>query len=113
MKTRRYNTLSGLMRQCGRNGFSLYDFLSGHACLGGKWQKFTLSPNLRAQVLEMFAGVVWSRRAKENSYKLELMRNYGILDRLVINVYDGKYIPEYVAGQNYTAEIRYIQDLAR
>lgn len=101
------------MRQCGRNGFSLSDLLSGRAYLGGKWQKFTLSPQLRRQVLEMFAGVIWTRGAKEKAYRLEGVKDCGILRRVIINTYKGKYIPEYVAGQDYTAEIRFIQRLAK
>ena len=117
-KAYKYNTLRGLFRALGNNGgarpvFTLSDFLSGRAYLNGKFAGFTLSDSLRDDVLQIFAGVIWKRGAAEKAHRLATVENCGILRRVWIVKDGGEYSAEYCAGQDYTAEIRFIQKLMK
>lgn len=114
MKTRKYNTIGGLFRalkKSGANCFTLSDYLNKRLYIGGQWCNIELSAALCDEILRLFAGVIWKRGAAGKAWKLESVRNCGILRRVAIWEYRGEYRAEYCAGQDYTAEIRIIQKI--
>lgn len=114
MKTFKYKTLGGLLRQISGRYFTLGEFMSKrfyHKTHG--WSKFEFSDaNVERAVSEMFAGVVWSRGAKDKAWRIRTYqgRRWGIFDRLWITK-SGR--AEYCAGQDYESEIRTLQTLLR
>lgn len=117
MKTRHYKTISGLFRALSngtqRPQFTMHDYLSGRAIIGGRWQSFTLSDELADKVRGMFAGAIWSRGADEKAWRIDRAENCGIFRRVMIEKRKGVYYASYCAGQDYTAEVRFIQRLCR
>lgn len=110
MKTRHYKTLSGLFRALSYPCFTLEEFLRGRAFMKQGHCNFTLSDELRAKVLDMFASAIWERGHKKKAWKLEWAKPCGILGRVMINKsQNGVYYAKYCAGQSYPDEIRFIQ----
>lgn len=113
MKTYKYKTLKGLLRQLGGRYFTFYDLHSGrfyHKTRG--WVRYELSDDGREEAARKFAGVLWS---KVNDGRVSQCKNYygkmcGILERLWIEK-SGR--ATYCAGQDYPSEIRTIQHLVR
>lgn len=113
MRTIKYKTLKGLLRQLGSRYYTFYDLHSGrfyHKTKG--WVRYNLSEEGREQAARKFAGVVWS---KVNADRIDQCKNYhgkmcGILERLWIYK-DGR--ATYCAGQDYPSEIRTLQHLMR
>ncbi len=108
MKTYKYRTLRGLLRQT--DDLNLYGILSGRLYLRGRgWCRVRLSDSLRAELFAKWAGVIYSR-PNENAANIGRLEPCGILQRLII---DRTGRASYCAGQDYTGEIRYIQGLIR
>lgn len=115
-KARTYKTLNGLMRGAQRNTFTLYEMLDDK--FYENWKRFKVTDELRDQLLGMFASAIWERGASGKTWKLERIKNCGILRRVMIDKrHDRKtgkiyYHAYYCAGQDYPSEIRFIQQLA-
>ena len=74
--------------------------------VGRGWIKFTLSEEAENEYVRGITGVIWSKVNDERIYRIRHAKSMGILRRLW---FDGKRF-EYCAGQDYTGEIRYIQN---
>lgn len=108
MKTYKYNTLRGLLRQT--DDLNLYGVLSGRLNLRGRgWCRIRFSDSLRAELFAKWAGVIYSR-PNDNARNMQYLEPCGILRRLTI---DRTGRASYCAGQDYPGEIRYIQGLIR
>lgn len=108
MKTYKYNTLRGLLRQT--DDLNLYGVLSDRLNLRGRgFCRVRLSDSLRAELFAKWAGVIYSR-PNENAANIGRLEPCGILRRLTI---DRTGRASYCAGQDYPGEIRYIQGLIR
>lgn len=113
MKTYKYKTLRGLVRNSSQLNFN--DFLSGtmyHNVRG--WAKFSLPENERIKGFSLLAGSIYSNGEK---FAGRLARydgkRYGIFNRVFFTNYCGKLGATYCAGQDYVAEIKLIQKLLR
>lgn len=107
MRTIHYKTLKGFMRANGIRQFTLEDFRSGRIYNSRKgWIKFKLSEEAENEYVRGITGVIWSKVNDERMYRVHHAKSMGILRRLW---FDGKRF-EYCAGQDYTGEIRYIQN---
>lgn len=101
-KTLRYTTLKGLISKT--NQFSFNTFLSGrmyHNKHG--WVKFKVTDKVREQIENIFKSVV-------GDVYLYCGKSYGIFDRLIIN---NRLEGQYIAGQEYSSELRYLKKLIR
>ena len=107
MRTIHYKTLKGFMRANGIRQFTLEDFISGK-CFSTKhgWMKFHLSESAANEYLRGITGVIWAKVTDERICRVRHAKSMGILRRLWFN---GKHY-EYCAGQDYTGEIRFIQN---
>ena len=107
MRTIHYKTLKGFMRANDIRQFTLEDFISGK-CFSKRhgWMKFHLSESAANEYLRGITGVIWAKVTDERMYRVRHAKSMGILRRLW---FDGKRY-EYCAGQDYTGEIRYIQN---
>lgn len=107
MRTIHYKTLKGFMRANGIRQFTLEDFRSGRIYRSRKgWIKFTLSEEATNEYVRGITGVIWSKVNDERMYRVRHAKSMGILRMLW---FDGKRFV-YGAGQDYTGEIRYIQN---
>ncbi len=100
-KTHKYKTLKGLIKNTQQ--FSLYTFLSEryyHNKTG--WGKLKLSDELKKEVYNLFSSVV----GDFNIY----VSTCGMFERLIISK---RFNCEYIAGQDYPSEIRYLKKLLR
>ena len=106
MRTIHYKTLKGFMRANGIRQFTLEDFRSGQ-CFSAQhgWIKFKLSEEAENEYVRGITGVIWSKVNDERMYRVRHAKSMGIL-RLW---FDGERF-EYCAGQDYTGEIRHIQN---
>lgn len=108
MKTYKYRTLRGLLRQT--DDLNLYGILSGRLYLRGRgWCNVRISDALRSELFAKWAGVIYSR-PNDNARNIQYLQPRGILRRLMI---DKTGRASYCAGQDYTGEIRTIQGLIR
>ena len=107
MRTIHYKTLKGFMRANGIRQFTLEDFISGK-CFSTQhgWMKFQLSESAANEYIRGITGVIWAKVTDERMYRVRHAKSMGILRRLWFN---GKRY-EYCAGQDYTGEIRFIQN---
>lgn len=107
MRTIQYKTLKGFMRANGIRQFTLEDFISGR-CSSSRhgWVKFHLSESAANEYVRGITGVIWAKVTDERMCRVRHAKSMGILRRLW---FDGKRY-EYCAGQDYTGEIRYIQN---
>lgn len=107
MRTIHYKTLKGFMRANGIRQFTLEDFRS-QQCFSSQhgWIKFKLSEEAENEYVRGITGVIWSKVNDERMHRVRHAKSMGILRRLW---FDGKRY-EYCAGQDYTGEIRYIQN---
>ena len=100
-KIHKYKTLKGLIR-CTRQ-YSLYTFLSGRYCHKKTgWGTLKLSDELKQKVYSLFASVVGDFNLNVN--------NCGLFERLIITKRLNCY---YIAGQEYTSELRYLKRLLK
>lgn len=113
MKARKYNTLRGLFRALKFNQFSLSEFLNGQIYTRKGWARFELSEDLKEKCLSMFASAIYERGAEMRKRDLLNLQDCGILRRVMIEQDLGNFRGSYCAGQDHTAEIRYIQCLVR
>ena len=87
--------------------FTLKDFRSGRIYASGRgWIKFERSESAQNEYVRGIAGVIWAKVTDERMNRVRHAKSMGILRRLW---FDGKRY-EYCAGQDYTGEIRYIQN---
>ena len=107
MRTNHYKTLKGFMRANDIRQFTLADFISGQ-CFNPRhgWVKFQLSESAVNEYVRGITGVIWAKITDERMYRVRHAKSMGILRRLW---FDGKRY-EYCAGQDYTGEIRFIQN---
>lgn len=103
---RHYKTLRGLMDALGTKALDLRTFNRGadYSPKFRKYLKFSVSDEVAAEFYNGIASVLYKR---PKAWQAERLKYYtdGIASRLW---YNGKYF-EYCAGQDYTAEIRFIQ----
>ena len=106
MRTIQYKTLRGFMRANCIRQFTLEDFIS-RQCFNPRhgWIKFKLSKEAENEYIRGITGVIWAKVTDERMYRVRNAKSMGILRRLWFN---GKRY-EYCAGQDYPAEIRFIQ----
>lgn len=110
MRTIKYKTLKGLLRQTSYGRITLNDVRQGrfyHRTKG--WVNFKLSIPAQEEFYKGIAGVVWSKATPIRIAYVNNAKYMGILDRLW---YNGKRY-EYCAGQDYVGEIRFIQNQLR
>lgn len=101
-KTHKFKTLKGLVSKTQQYSFNA--FLSGRMCHNKNgWVKVKLSPELRTEVENKFKSVV-------GDLNLNISCSYGLFDRLVINK---RLKCQYIAGQEYTGELRYLKKLIK
>ena len=107
MRTIHYKTLKGFMRANGIRQFTLEDFMSGQ-CFNSRhgWVKFQLSESAANEYIRGITVVIWAKVTDERMYRVRHAKCMGILRRLW---FDGKRY-KYCAGQDYTGEIRFIQN---
>lgn len=119
MKKRHYKTLRGLFRANDIRQFSLSDYLSrGVYCYKTNvWIHFTISEEVAEEICGLFAnGFCETKAAKEKYARLipRVAKNCRIFRNLIIEKgSNGKFRPHYCAGQDYPAEVRYVQHLIR
>ena len=107
MRTIHYKTLKGFMRANGIRHFTLEAFRSGQIYSSRKgWIKCTRSEESMNEYVRGITGIIWSKVNDERMNRVRHAKSMGILRRLW---FDGKRY-EYCAGQDYTGEIRYIQN---
>lgn len=104
-KTKTYKTLKGLLNQSYGQQISLYSYKAGrfhHKKLG--WINFKLSSEATKELLQGFSEIT-------NCYPYQLVNCSlcGLLERLTLT----KYGFQYVAGQDYTCELRYLRKWIR
>ena len=103
-KTLRYTTLKGLISK--QQQFSLNTFLSGrmhHIKFG--WCKFKMTDKLRTEIYNLFSSFLGGINLPYPNTV-----SYGIFDSLIISK---RLRVEYIAGQDYPGEIRYLKKLIR
>ena len=107
MRTIHYKTLKGFMRANDIRQFTLADFISGQ-CFNPRhgWVKFQLSESAANEYVRGITGVIWAKVTDARICRVRHAKSMGILRRLW---FDGKRY-EYCAGQDYTGEIRFIQN---
>lgn len=109
MKTRKYKTLNGLLRQARGEEISYYDLQCGYFTdKNFHYVKFVLSDDAKREACRKMAKVVWQCGDKTEKLLYYGGRNYGIFRRLTIRK---KYGASYCAGQDYPGEIRTIQKI--
>ena len=104
-KTKTYKTLKGLLKQTQYEQISLSDYKTKrfyHKKLG--WISFKLSKSAEDEFLQGFAKFLNVKK-----WQLQNCSNCGLLGRLTFN----KYGFQYVAGQDYTSEMRYLRKWIR
>ena len=109
METKHYKTLNGLFKAY-RNEYNYDYYLRGTCWIKGRNYKITMSDELRNKVLNLFASAIWERGAASKAWKLENVKSCGILRRVMISKYNGKFYASYCAGQDYPSEIKFIQN---
>ena len=113
MRTFKYKTLRGFLRNMDSRYFTFGEFVSGrflHKTKG--FHRFELSDEARDEAARIFASVIYSRPSAENVEAVRDYRGneYGIFRRLWIRK---DLRPDYCAGQDYDGEIRCIRRLIR
>lgn len=113
MKTYKYKTLRGLVRNSSQLNFN--DFCAGvmwHNKRG--WVRFTLPESEKMKGFSLLAGTIYANgdRFAKRLFFYDGQR-YGIFNRLFFSNYGGKLGATYCAGQDYVAEIKLIQKLLR
>jgi len=99
-----YKTLKGLIKKTHFKQFSLNDFFSKHIYHTEKGHiNISLSDDLEKEIKNLFLDFLGLPYF--NCYK-----SCGIFDRLIINK---RLRVEYIAGQNYPSEVRYIKKLLK
>jgi len=102
-KTLRYTTLKGLISKTSQ--YSLNTFLSGRMYHNKKGHiKIKLTEKLTEQINSLFGGFLNRNISYNKGY-------YGIFDRLIINKRNLEV--QYIAGQDYTAELRTLRGCFR
>lgn len=102
-----------LLKKTGQ--FNLNHLKSGKGYLNGSWKTLNLDEKFERWIYEQFAKVIWSNPDMDARVRqLRYMPEMGILNRVMVNLSaDGKsYHFSYCAGQDYTSEIRFIQNKA-
>lgn len=111
MKTYKYKTLKGLLSQTVYKTISLNELNSNRIYLKNRgFCNFELNEEEKEKAYKIIAKAIYSKNPDSHIYHISTARNYGIFDRLRINK---RLFGEYVAGQDYIAEIRTIQSLIR
>lgn len=111
MKTYKYKTLKGLISQAAYNTISLNELNSNRIYLKNRgFCNFELNEEEKEKAYKIISKAIYSKNPDSHIYHISTARNYGIFDRLRINK---RLFGEYVAGQDYIAEIRTIQSLIR
>lgn len=106
MRTMKYQTLRGMLRQTSYGRITLNDMNCGrfyHRTKG--WVNFELRDSEKDRFYLGVAGVLWCKPNNVHIARVRRAKYMGILDRVW---YDGKRY-EYCAGQDYVGEIRFIQ----
>lgn len=115
MKTRKYKTLEGMIRQTEYGSINFTNFKRGQF-----WHKnrycvnFELPESEMTKAYIMFAKAVYSRGAADKMYLLSRIRikdtiRFGLFSRLRLS----EKRASYNAGQDYDYEIRYMQKYLR
>lgn len=111
MKTYKYKTLKGLLSQTVYKTISLNELNSKRIYLKNRgFCNFELNEEEKEKAYKLIAKAIYSKNQDSHIYHISTARNYGIFDRLRINK---RLKGEYIAGQDYIAEIRTIQYLIR
>ena len=119
MKQRKYKTLEGLFKANGLRELSFRHFKEGEVWNreGSDWMGFKLSEDAMNKAYALFAEGLCSTRKAQLKYT-DLMPHVrgreGIFGRLIITRNEnGRLRGQYIAGQDYTAETKFIQHLIR
>lgn len=116
MKKRSYKTIRGLMRQKYYKLLSVSDIISGSYYHKHGWfQPFTLTDEA---LREFTDGICGALNMKDKDSVFENIRfgrveNCGILERICVELYNGKLNYMYIAGQDYQPEARFVRKLLR
>ena len=107
-KTMKYTTLKGLLKAMSKySQFSLNTLRSGRMChKKHSWVRFKLSSQLKREVEDLFKGVIGNIYLYGGS-------SVGLFDRLIIGLRDNKVYCQYIAGQHYPSELRYLKGLLK
>ena len=104
MRTRKYKTLTGLLKACGRKQFTMNDFLSGRIYAGYKTFKFELSDEALRELSDGFCYACNCQKSKRDTVffnmKFHKILNRGIMDRLWVELWNGKPSFTYCVGQD-------------
>ena len=99
----KYTTLKGLISKTRQ--YSLNSFVNGRfSHINKGWVNVKLSEDLKNQIIGLFNDFL-------NRDITNLNDSYGIFDRLIIS--KSSLEVEYIAGQDYPSEIRYIRKLIK
>lgn len=119
MKTRKYKTIKGLLKQCYGHELDFNNFTSRtfYHDKSSRWCKFGLPDEEIELAVRLFADVLYGRVTinQLNNILHYHGPSYGILTRLTIQKksYDKEVRGTYCAGQDYPAEIKTIQKILR
>jgi len=103
-KTLKYTTLKGLISKNHFKQLSLNDFLNKRFYHKDKGHiNFKLSDNLNKEIETLFLNFLGLPYLNYN-------KSYGLFDRLIINK---RLNVEYIAGQDYPSELRYLKKLLK
>lgn len=114
---RKYKTLRGLFQNLGLRNFTLEEFISRRVYdnVRHEWITVQLSDDLSDEIAVLLASALVSKRYVDKYATLihNADTTYGIYRRLWVTKTQNGFRADYCAGQDYPAEIRYIQHLLR
>lgn len=106
MRTRKYNTLTGMLRATKVRQFSMSDFLSGqiYDFKRHTWSKFQLSDDALHELSDGFCSALSCQKRKRDdvffNMKFNRISNCGILRRLWVEIVGNKPSFTYCVGQD-------------
>lgn len=106
-KTHNYKTLNGLITKTTQ--FTLNHFIMGRFHhINNNWVNFKVTPEVKTKIEELF-------KEKVGNLDLNINKTYGLFDRLIIEKKRNEkgFRCEYIAGQDYPSEIKYLRKLIR
>ena len=102
--TLKYKTLKGLIQKTNFDQFSLNNFLDKRFYHKNKGHiNFKLTDDLNKEIEDLFKSFLGISYLNAN-------KSYGIFNRLIINK---RLKVEYIAGQDYPSELKYIRKLLK